>query len=143
MPEDAASEIIATSFSAFIIIGGSNYGGKHDIVETFNPETGVACIVGRLPEVRAAHTLCNNLLCGGNGNPAPSTRGQCLLFDGLSSFTSLPVTLVKEREMHMCWSLPSGDVMLIGGALSKTTTEIVSKDGSSSTASFDLPYNTR
>ena len=134
---------IPITVSAFIIIGGTNNGGRHDRVETFNPETGESCIVGRLPEVRTAHTLCNNLLCGGNGIPSESTRRQCLLFDGLSSFTSLPVTLVKGREMHMCWSLPSGDVMLIGGPRVKNTTEIVSKDGSSSTASFDLPYGVR
>ena len=68
------------------------------------------------------------------------TKKSCEKFDGISSFTSLPVRLVKERNNHLCWGLKSGDVLLLGGYHSHTTTERVSADGSSSKLDFKLPY---
>merc|ERR1712154_79101 len=54
-------------------------------------------------------------------------------------------SLLQERMAHMCWSLPreGGQVMLLGGSRSTTTTEIVSADGSSTKPSWDLKYETR
>ena len=67
----------------------------------------------------------------------------CVKFGGNGTFTPLPVSLVEERISHLCWSLPSGEVLLLGGWSSPTTTERVSADGSSSSADFTLPYDTR
>ena len=67
----------------------------------------------------------------------------CVKFEGNGTFTPLPVSLVEERTSHLCWSLPSGEVLLLGGWGSPSTTERVSTDGSSSSADFTLPYDTR
>ena len=76
-----------------------------------------------------------------NTNLYPSYRS-CVKFEADGTFTPLTVSLVKERSYHTCWSLPSGEVLLLGGWGSPTTTERVSADGSSSSADFTLPYNT-
>ena len=76
-----------------------------------------------------------------NAYKYPSYRS-CVKFGGNGTFTPLPVSLVEERQQHLCWSLPSGEVLLLGGG-SLTTTERVSTDGSSSSADFTLPYDTR
>ena len=67
-------------------------------------------------------------------------RKSCEKFDGISSFTSLPLRLVKSRDRGLCWGLKSGDVLLLGGLYSEKTTERVSADGSSSKLDFKLPY---
>ena len=74
----------------------------------------------------------------------PSSRS-CVKFKGDGTFASLyftPVRLVEERVGHLCWGLPSGEVLLIGARGSLTTTERISTDGSSSSADFTLPYDT-
>ena len=77
-----------------------------------------------------------------NTNLYPSYRS-CVKFEGNGTFTPLPVRLEEARYRHLCWSLPSGEVLLMGGWRSKTTTERVHTDGSSSSADFTLPYDTR
>ena len=101
----------------------------------FNPVTRRTCSVGNPKQARAEHTMCNNIVCGGWFREA---KKSCEKFDGISSFTSLPVRLVKERNNHLCWGLKSGDVLLLGGQ--DFTTERVSADGSSSKLDFKLPY---
>ena len=105
--------------------------------EIFNPVTRRTCSVGNLKQARSGHTMCNNIVCGGYNR---ETEKSCEKFDGISSFTSLPVRLVKDRNNHLCWGLKSGDVLLLGGYHSQTTTERVSADGSSSKLAFKLPY---
>ena len=77
-----------------------------------------------------------------NTKKYPSYRS-CVKFEGNGTFTALPVSLVEERYAHLCWGLPSGEVLLMGGWSSLTTTERVSTDGSSSSPDFTLPYDTR
>ena len=108
--------------------------------EIFNPVTRRTCSVGNLKQARKRHTMCNNMVCGGWQDWSGSENRECEKFDGISSFTSLPVRLVKSRERHLCWGLRSGDVLLLGGVWFKTTTERVSADGSSSKLDFKLPY---
>ena len=107
-------------------------------VEIFNPTTRRTCSVGNLKQTRNSHTMCNNMVCGGWDREEAGKS--CEKFDGVSSFTSLPVRLVKSRISHLCWGLKSGDVLLLGGHDSHTTTERVSADGSSSKLAFKLPY---
>ena len=122
------------------------YGGKNgprgglNSAEIFNPTTRRTCSVGNLKLARTEHTMCNNMVCGGWVTEAEKS---CEKFDGISSFTSLPVKLVKSRYRHLCWGLKSGDVLLLGGSSSKTTTERVSADGSNSKLDFKLPYKIR
>ena len=108
-------------------------------VEIFNPMTRRTCSVGNLKLARNGHTMCNNMVCGGEDRKA---KKSCEKFDGVSRFTSLPVRLVKSRYGHLCWGLRSGDVLLLGGQ-EASTTERVSADGSSSKLDFKLPYKIR
>ena len=123
----------------FIIAGGLS-GSLLDTSEVFNPSTGNSCATGKLPQTREDTAMCNNMICGGNGSPEPDRT--CELFDGISSFTRLPVTLVEKRDDLPCWGLNSGEVILFGGTENRRTTERVSADGSSSSADFSLQYDT-
>ena len=123
--------------SGFLIAGGVNKEGTLRSTEVFNPFTRKACPVNDLPKATFEAKFCHQMLCGGNG----ATRS-CLMFDG-SSFSSLPVSLLERRQYHLCWALNNGDVLLLGGVYSPTTTERVSAEGSSSSLDFNLPYQTR
>ena len=124
----------------FIIAGGYKSGSNLRSAEVFNPVTGHSCPVEDLPQTRRDAPLCNNMFCGGYGSPDPDRY--CEMFDGSSSFTTLPVTLEEKRFNHLCWGLKSGEVILLGGTDSKRTTERVSADGSSSSPDFSLRYDT-
>ena len=123
----------------FIIAGGYS-GSTLSSSEVFNPSTGTSCAVGNLPQTRQDTSMCNNMICGGYGSPEPDRT--CELFDGVSSFTRLNVTLVERRDDLPCWGLKSGEVILFGGSNSKRTTERVSADGKSSSADFSLEDDT-
>ena len=85
-------------------------------------------------------SLCNNILCGGGFST--TLQRSCRLFDCKSSLLSLQVSLLNSRSNHLCWSLRSGDILLLGGTYSPKTTEKVFRDGSSSFPKFNLPYKT-
>ena len=120
-------------------MGGDDSQKALNSAEIFNPTTRRTCSAGNLKQARIARTMCNNMVCGGSGSEAMKS---CEKFDGISSFTSLPVSLVKGRYGHLCWGLRSGDVLLLGGQ-EASTTERVSADGSSSKLDFKLPYKIR
>jgi len=105
--------------------------------ELYNPASGNSCPVQDLQQNRQLHSSCGGLVCG--GGPYSDARS-CERITGteVSPLTSL--TLRQWRENHLCWSLPAGKFMLLGGGYSPNTTEIVS--GSSSTEGFTLPYRT-
>ena len=123
-------------FNSEVLIVGGEHGGRLNSVDKFNTETGDSRYVGDQPHVANGGTLCNNLFCGGYPN-----HKSCVKFNGNGTFTPLPLTLVQLRSFHLCWGLPSGDMLLLGGD-SKRTTERVSANGLSSTADFSLPYDT-
>ena len=122
-------------------MGGKNSEGRLSSAEEFNPEKRHSCAVGDIPKDNFGGSLCNNMYCGGAGAFVSTS---CVRFHGNGTFTPLPVTLVKPRYTHICWGLPSGEVILMGGwsSSSKTNTERVSADGSSSSPDFNLPYDT-
>ena len=120
---------------------GGYSGDPLDSSEVFNPTTGTSCAAGILPQSKQDASMCNNMICGGYGKPTDPDQ-TCELFDGVSSFTRLPVTLLEKRDDLPCWGLKSGEVNLFGGTDSTRTTERVSADGSSSAADFSLPYDT-
>ena len=47
-----------------------------------------------------------------------------------------------KKKIQEWTSLPAGEVLLLGGLHSSTSTERVSADGSSSSTDFTLPYET-
>ena len=121
-------------------MGGDDSQKALNSAEIFNPTTRRTCSAGNLKQARIARTMCNNMVCGGSGSEAMKS---CEKFDGISSFTSLPLRLVKSRDRGLCWGLKSGDVLLLGGLYSEKTTERVSADGSNSKLDFRLPYKIR
>jgi len=127
------------SNSIGVLIAGGWYGGEVSSAEVYNPITRTTCSVGDLPAVRSSFSLCHGMACG--GYPDTNYRS-CVKFEADGTFTPMFVTLREERYWHLCWSLPSGEVLLLGGWGSPATTERVSADGSSSSADFTLPYDT-
>ena len=121
--------------SGILTVGGWN-SGYLSTAEIFNPITGRSCKIGDLPVATYFSTLCGNLVCGGD-----KTTNSCSRFNAEGIFTALSVTLIEARRNHLCWGLPSGDVLLLGGRDSGSTTERVSADRSSSSADFNLPYD--
>ena len=125
-------------------MSGDSHNSKNPYsAEIFNPATKGSCSVGKLKQARKGSTICNNMVCGGSYHN-PEAYKTCERFDGISTFTKLPVRLAERRVHHLCWGLKSGDVLLLGGwgspYGSSSNTERVSADGSSSSLDFKLPY---
>ena len=124
------------------VINGHSPLNSAEIFLTKKPQVG-SCPVGNLNQARYFPTMCHNMVCGGGGQRRKNAENSCEKFDGKFRFTSLPVRLVQKRIYHLCWGLKSGDVLLLGGYTSSSSTERVSADGSSSSLDFKLPYKTR
>ena len=109
-------------------------------VELFNPSSSNSCPVEDLQYGygRYSHTSCSSLICGG-GNSSITLRS-CEKINGTEVSPFFSITLREGRYRHLCWPLSGKKILLIGGFLSPTTTEIVL--GSSSSGSFYLPYKT-
>ena len=85
------------------------------------------------------HSQSGLIACGGGYDNY--TMRSCIKFED-GSWTTLTDNLVKERYLHSSWVSPDGDILLIGGDYSLTTTEIVYQNGTS-IRSFDLKYDTK
>ena len=127
--------------SGFLIVGGFDSPGSGTLssAEEFNPIKRQSCKVGDLPQGRYHGSLCNSVYCGGSGDPR-----SCVKFKG-GTISQMSATLVQKRTYHICWGLPSGEILLMGGNdnSAKTTTERLSSDGSSSSPDFNLAYPTK
>ena len=95
------------------------------------------CELPQLSQSKSSHTQSGLAACGGLDS---DTRRSCIKFEA-GSWTTLTDNLVEERRLHSSWVSPDGDILLIGGYYSRTTTEIISQNGISS-RSFDLKYDT-
>lgn len=122
--------------SVFLIAGGGDEASYSS--EKYEPALNQTFPVGNTTKIRFGATFCNNLLCGGRGG---SSDRSCEKFGG-NSFEPLSVSLLEQREFHLCWGLKSGAVILLGGDKSPTTSELVSADGTSSSISFNLTTET-
>ena len=135
-----ASLTLNVIIAGFLITGGSTTKTVGKSVEVYNPHSGSHCKLSDLPDKRRYHSHCGHLLCGGYES---STQQSCLLFNPTTGqFTTTSVTLRQKRASHLCWGGDDGDVLLMGGYYSGTTTELVSADGSTSSNSFTLKYRT-
>jgi len=115
-------------------VGGYGNSGQIKSAEVYNPTTNKGCSVGDQPVATDDLTLCGNLACGGEQD-----QRSCRRFNRANKqWERLSVSLRYARENHLCWALPSGEVLLLGGqaSSSKTTSERVSADGSSSSTAF-------
>ena len=96
------------------------------------------CELPQLSQSKSEHTQSGLTACGGWGS---DTRRNCIKFEA-GSWITLTDNLVEEHDIHSSWVSPDGDIHLIGGSGSLTTTEIVNQNGTS-IRSFDLKYDTR
>ena len=123
--------------AGILTVGGEDGSPFLSTAEIFFTKSGHSCKIGDLPVATVDATICKNIVCGGE-----MATQSCFQYDGVGTFTALPVTLINPRTNHLCWSLPSGEILLLGGQYgSQKKTEKISVDGSSSTADFDLPYD--
>ena len=93
------------------------------------------CELPPMSQLKRFHTQSGLTACGGYG----SDDRACIKFED-GSWTTLTDNLVELRTRHSSWINPDGDILLIGGSGSLTTTEIVYQDGTS-VRSFDLKYD--
>ena len=96
------------------------------------------CELPKMPQSKYHHTQSGLTACGGYYS---GTERSCIKFED-GSWTTLMDNLVEERSDHSSWVNPDGDILLIGGWGSQTTTEIVYQNGTS-IRSFDLKYGTQ
>ena len=102
-------------------------------------EDGSTCTLPDLPPPgRADHSATGLTLCGGNGDEDTPTT--CSTFTGQWETSH---QLRVPRWSHLSWDSPSGIILLGGGDTEALlTTETLSSNSSTTTPSFQLPYNT-
>ena len=91
------------------------------------------CSLPDLPDDYFYHTQSGLVTCGGLSGDTPKS---CLTFSGGQWITSH--TLLQQRAFHSSWFSKHG-ILLMGGSVSLTTTEMLSADGQS-TPGFTLKY---
>ena len=119
---------------AILVTGGD--GGKTSAEVLFTNGSSI-CELPQLSQSKSEHTQSGLTACGGWGSD--TIRRSCIKFED-GSWTTLTDNLVELRTRHSSWINPDGDILLIGGSGSLTTTEIVYQDGTS-VRSFDLKYD--
>ena len=122
-----------------LITGGWDSYTDLTSVEVFSPSGArLPCSVAPLPASRQDHTQDGAVACGGwDGNTATYTSCVTLTGEGWQESHQLQ----EKRDDHSSWRSPAG-LLLMGGAYSYTSTEILSATDSSSTSSFTLEYDT-
>ena len=124
---------ILFSLEGIIITGGKDTAATSVEVILSN---GTLCTLPPLPEARYRHSQSGLTACGGSD----SARDTCTTLSNGAWATSH--YLDPARRNHVSWNSPSG-LMLLGGNYSPRTTALLSTTSSSSSAHFDLPYNTQ
>ena len=89
------------------------------------------------PPGRYGHSATGLTLCGSREEDTPTT---CSTFTG-QWYTSHQLGV--QRWRHVSWDSPSG-IILLGGGTGDTrqTTETLSRNSSTTTPAFQLPYDT-
>jgi len=123
-----------------IITGGNPVYSMGLKVEVFNINANKSCRLDDLPgDARYKHSHCGHLLCGGESSIA--TLRSCLKLNHLTGdFSPTSVRLKALRATHSCWDVEgeNGPILLMGGQSSPRSTELVSSDGSSSSANANF-----
>ena len=123
---------------ALIMTGGWN-GDDLRSVLVYHPGTNTTCTLPRLdPPGISAHSQDGLVACGGK---FPSSRSCCTLNTDTAQWTTTH-RLSEPRWGHTSWKREDGSNLLIGGAFSETTTELVSDSSGVSTPGFTLKYET-
>jgi len=119
---------------AILVTGGVD---TETLAEVLFTNGSSICELPPMSQLKRYHTQSGLTACGGYGSDDRS----CIKFED-GSWTTLTDNLVEERYYQSSWVNPDGDILLIGGGGSPTTTEIVYRDGTS-IKSFDLKYDIR
>jgi len=124
---------------AILVTGGVGTSTSAEVLFTNGSSV---CELPPLPDFKYSHTQSGLTACGGDNWPGSgsNTSRSCIKFEA-GSWTTLTDNLVEERDDQSSWVTPDGDILLIGGFDSETTTEIVYQNGTS-IRSFDLKYKT-
>ena len=117
--------------------GGSTRKDTWTSAELISTNGSSICELPPMSQSKYGHTQSGLTACGDGG----SGDRRCIKFEA-GSWTTLTDNLVELRTRHSSWINPDGDILLIGGSGSLTTTEIVNQNGTS-IRSFDLKYDTR
>ena len=119
---------------AIIVTGGKN---ENDLtsVEVIRGD-GTTCSLPSLPSPRVEHSQSGLLACGGY---TENDRTTCTRLANGEWKTSHNLT--EQRRVHTSWTSNIG-ILLFGGWDSQKTTELLSSTSSTSTSTFQLPYDT-
>ena len=123
---------IRANIQGIIVSGGSNHEAGTS-VEVFNPVTNNSCELPSLPKARSDHTMDGLTICGGGDYVT------CLTFSSGQWVTSHALT--ENRDYHCSWSTGPG-IVLLGGAESPNTTEIVLHREYEAVPGFSMQYIT-
>ena len=120
-----------------LVIGGEANGGPMTAsVELYSVKTGTFSTMAPMPEPRSNHTATllgsGQVLVTGGGNAnivgVPSgvdVKGDGLLYDPVANAWTRTSKMTSVRHFHQASILPSGDVLVVGGANDQTTMEAV------------------
>jgi len=96
------------------------------------------CSLPEMSQSKFGHTQSGLTACGGFKS---ESRTSCIQLSA-GSWTTQTEDLLFSRYYLSSWTKTEGDILLIGGDGSSSTTEILYENGTSVRA-FDLKYNTR
>ena len=99
------------------------------------PGVPLPCTVPPLPAWRFEHTQDGEVACGGYGSDATLTSCVSLTASGWTTSHQLQ----QRRSEQVSWLSPPG-LLLMGGAFSGETTELLTDTSSSTLQSFDLEH---
>ena len=108
--------------SVIFVVGGKPTKSLKS-VEALTTNGTPLCTLLDLPDKREDHTIDNNIMCGGTHTPS-----SCLHYTA-GKWIKYRNDLKINRSYHVSWRRPDGEVMLIGGAESKKTSELVTSEG--------------
>ena len=95
-----------------------------------------SCLLPRLPAPgRTGHTQSSLTTCGGED----TAGANCLTFDGEWEQSH---SLSEPRRQHVAWQSPAGILLMGGGWIYNTSTELLSTTTDTTTPDFSLPYRT-
>ena len=108
----------------------------------FLPSSNVSCYIPPLPDTRISHSMDGDILCGGLWVHNPDVQTTCMKFSAEEGSWTYSHTLQEKRVGHSSWVTGDG-LVLMGGWMSPTTSEILSIGGGQGVPLFTMEYKTR
>ena len=132
------------STALLIVAGGQGYGTEPQLYtgEVFIPSSGKSCSISDLPDHRISHTMDGEYLCGSLWVQEDDVQKNCMRFSPEENQWTYSHTLTEKRVGHSSWMTDQG-LVLMGGWLSDSTSEILSLDGGKGRPAFEMNYKTK